>query len=60
MANVALPIADGFLFTMPLAVATDGGKGMPPSTAPSTTRLSEIIQQTPIVTPQHLTTLAVH
>lgn len=56
--TAALAIADGFLFTLP--VAADGGNS-PASAwaverAPET-QLSEIMRKTPVVTPQHLGSL---
>jgi len=57
--NVALPIAEGFLFTMP--VAADGGAPLPAlgewTSAPPETRLSDVLQKTRVVTPQNLGSL---
>jgi len=52
MINAALPIADDFLFTLPVAAgAGDRPPGALPSATPDTT-LSEIMRRTPILTPQ--------
>lgn len=57
--NAALPIADGFLFTLPVAVDEGDRPAWTVGASPPTTRLSEVMQKTRIVTPQHLTTLQV-
>lgn len=57
MINAALTIADGFLFTMPVAVGDGDGPTWPVGSAPPTTSLAEIMQRTPIVTPQRFATL---
>jgi hypothetical protein len=53
--NVAVPIAEGFLFTMPVAADvanTLSGWGEWTSASPET-RLSDVMQKTRVVTPQH-------
>jgi len=57
MINVALTIADGFLFTMPVAVEDGNRPTWPVGSAMPATSLSEIMQKTPIVTPQRFVSL---
>lgn len=59
MINAALTIADCFLFTIPLAIG-DSDREVPTwpiGSAAPTTSLGEIMQKTPIVTPQGFATL---
>jgi hypothetical protein len=57
--NAALPIADGFLFTLPVAADEGDRPAWTVAAGPPTTQLSEVMQKTRIVTPQHLATLQV-
>jgi hypothetical protein len=55
--NAALTIADGFLFTIPLASDDGTHPTWIVSSASAATSLSEIMQKTPMVTPQTLVSL---
>jgi hypothetical protein len=57
--NVALPIAEGFLFTMPIVAdvaVTPPGWGEWTSASPET-RMSDVLQKTRVVTPQNVANL---
>jgi hypothetical protein len=55
--NAALPIADGFLFTLPVAGDESNRPTWTVSSAPPAMQLSEVMQKTRIVTPQRLVSL---
>lgn len=55
--NAALTIAEGFLFTLPVAADQSDRPAWTVGAASATTHLSEIMQRTPVVTPQQLLTL---
>jgi predicted RNase H-like HicB family nuclease len=52
MVNAALPIAEGFLFTLPVAADARDRSAWAVSSATPETQLAEIMQRTPILTPQ--------
>lgn len=56
--NVALTIADNFLFTLPVALDDGAKHTWVVSSAPPETQLAEIMQRSPIVTPQGMASLA--